>query len=125
MVFSIKLSTCNQMFERLSPNLAHFLITASPKCCIFKASQSEFNGVCKLKIKQLASQKNLELAWRRITTGNNLQYKKFFRDLYYSYEISLKENLRDLRERLINSSCGQCMLWIDPSLDLGHKLEFL
>jgi Reverse transcriptase (RNA-dependent DNA polymerase) len=52
----------------------------------------------------LASQKNLELAWRRITTGSNQQYKKFFRELYYTYEISLTENLRDLRERLSSQS---------------------
>jgi retron-type reverse transcriptase len=57
-----------------------------------------------LKIKELASKKNLDLAWRRITTGNNQQYKKFFRDIYYSYEISLKENLRDLRDRLLSGS---------------------
>jgi retron-type reverse transcriptase len=57
-----------------------------------------------LKKKELASKKNLELAWRRITTGHNQQYKKYFREIYYSYEVSLKENLRDLSDRLLNGS---------------------
>ena len=53
-----------------------------------------------LKIQSLAYNKNLELAWRRITTGSNQQYKRYFRELYYAYELSLKENLKDLRVRL-------------------------
>ena len=57
-----------------------------------------------MKKKELASKKNLELAWRRITTGHNQQYKKYYREIYYSYEISLKENLRDLSDRLLNGS---------------------
>ena len=28
-----------------------------------------------MRINQLASKKNIELAWRRITTGGNYQYK--------------------------------------------------
>ncbi len=52
----------------------------------------------------MASKKNLELAWHRITTGHNQQYKKYFREIYYSYEVSLKENLRDLSDRLLNGS---------------------
>ena len=38
---------------------------------------------------RLFCSKNLELAWRRITTGTNHQYKRFFRPLYYAYEIAL------------------------------------
>lgn len=53
-----------------------------------------------MNLAQLASQPNLALAWRRITTGTNLQYKNFFRHLYLSYEAGLESNLRDLRDRL-------------------------
>ncbi|MBX3507062.1 MAG: hypothetical protein KF895_16410, partial [Parvibaculum sp.] len=35
-----------------------------------------------MKLKQLATPSNLELAWRRITTGGNYQYKRYFRPLY-------------------------------------------
>ena len=48
----------------------------------------------------LASLPNLKLAWRRITTGGNNPYKKFFRHLYYSYELALDENLLDLQVRI-------------------------
>jgi len=53
-----------------------------------------------LQISHLATKANLELAWRRITTGGNQQYKRFFRDLYFAYEVALDENLEDLRQRL-------------------------
>ena len=39
---------------------------------------------------------NFELAWRRINTGNNIYYKRFYRDAYLAYEISLEENLKSL-----------------------------
>lgn len=57
-----------------------------------------------MRISQLATLPNLRLAWRRITTGTNQQYKRFYRDLYYSYEIALENNLKDLRQRLIGGS---------------------
>lgn len=44
------------------------------------------------------------LAWRRLTTGRNLAYKRFFRRLYYSYEVALDLNLRDLHARLNGGS---------------------
>jgi hypothetical protein len=53
---------------------------------------------------RLFSSKNLELAWRRITTGTNHQYKRFFRPLYYAYEIAIKDNLSDLQKRLKGGS---------------------
>ena len=53
-----------------------------------------------MKIERLASIPNLKLAWRRITTGDNYQYKHYYRSLYYAYEIALDKNLRDLRTRL-------------------------
>lgn len=57
-----------------------------------------------MRIQQLASHRNLELAWRRITTGGNQSYKRFFRHTYYAYEVALEENLADLRERLLGGS---------------------
>lgn len=53
-----------------------------------------------MQIKQLAATSNLQLAWRRITTGGNQQYKRLFRDLYVAYEVALDENLADLQNRL-------------------------
>ncbi|MBN2290363.1 MAG: hypothetical protein JXQ83_13595, partial [Candidatus Glassbacteria bacterium] len=44
--------------------------------------------------------KNLELAWRRLNTGSNLQYKQFFRPLYFAYEAGLASNLKDLHKKL-------------------------
>jgi Reverse transcriptase (RNA-dependent DNA polymerase) len=55
-----------------------------------------------VKISTLASMSNLRLAWRRITTGGNQQYKKYFRHIYYAYEIALDDNLHDLRARLLS-----------------------
>jgi len=58
-----------------------------------------------VRINQLASMKNLELAWRRITTGGNYQYKRLYRPIYYAYEVALAKNLTDLRQRLLRG-CG-------------------
>jgi len=57
-----------------------------------------------MKINQLATSNNLRLAWQRITTGGNNQYKRFFRHLYYAYEVALSDNLDDLRKRLIGGT---------------------
>ncbi len=57
-----------------------------------------------MKTSQLATPANLRLAWRRITTGGNHQYKRFFRPLYVAYEIALDKNLNDLRERLVGGT---------------------
>ena len=54
-----------------------------------------------MRINQLASKNNLRLAWRRITTGGNQQYKRFYRPIYYAYEVALDANLADLRLRLL------------------------
>lgn len=53
-----------------------------------------------MKFNELSTMSNLELAWRRITTGGNYQYKRFFRDLYLAYEVALKDNLKNLQERI-------------------------
>lgn len=57
-----------------------------------------------MKISELASRNNLQLAWKRISTGGNLPYKRLYRQLYYSYEIALDKNLRNLGERLRGGS---------------------
>ena len=57
-----------------------------------------------MRINQLASRPNLELAWRRITTGGNYQYKRLYRSIYYAYEVALDRNLRDLRQRLLGGT---------------------
>jgi hypothetical protein len=60
--------------------------------------------VRQVSFKNLISRTNLELAWRRITTGINHQHKKYFRGLYYAYETALDVNLRDLHTRLRGGS---------------------
>ncbi len=57
-----------------------------------------------MRLSQLASKRNLELAWRRITTGGNYQYKRLYRSIYYAYEVALDANLRDLRQRLLGGA---------------------
>ena len=57
-----------------------------------------------MRISQLASKQNLELAWRRITTGGNYQYKQLYRHIYYAYEVALNANLADLRQRLLGGA---------------------
>ena len=57
-----------------------------------------------MKINQLANKKNLELAWRRITTGGNYQYKRLYRPVYYAYEVALEQNVKDLQQRLLGGS---------------------
>jgi len=53
-----------------------------------------------MNIDRLSTMPNLELAWRRITTGSNYQYKHFFRDLYCTYEVGLEKNLKILQKRV-------------------------
>lgn len=50
----------------------------------------------------LVSAQNLKLAWRRIATGRNIQYKRFFREAYLVYESGLDANIRNLRAELRN-----------------------
>ncbi|MCJ7525654.1 MAG: RNA-directed DNA polymerase [Candidatus Aminicenantes bacterium] len=57
-----------------------------------------------MKIAMLASKQNLELAWRRITTGSNHQYKRLYRSIYYAYEVAHDANLKDLRQRLLGGT---------------------
>ncbi len=54
-----------------------------------------------MKIDKLSSKANLRLAWDRILTGANGQYKKYFREMYAAYQISIDKNLDDLKKRII------------------------
>src|ERR1700730_2811336 len=47
---------------------------------------------------QFASLSNFTLAFQRVVRGQNREYKAFFRHLFPSYQIALKENLEDLLE---------------------------
>ena len=49
-----------------------------------------------MNFSKLYSYHNLRLAWNRILTGKNLQYKRYFREMYYQYEVSSNENLKYL-----------------------------
>jgi retron-type reverse transcriptase len=53
---------------------------------------------------QIFSLRNLNLAWRRITTGSNAQYKGLFRHTYQAYELALERNIGDLHGRLRGGS---------------------
>lgn len=57
-----------------------------------------------MSLRKLYAFGNLELAWKRINTGSNLQYKRYFRDLYYAYETAIDANLKDLQIRLKSGS---------------------
>jgi len=55
-------------------------------------------------LNQLAKIENLHLAWNRILSAGNGKYKKYFRDMYNTYDLSLDENLKHLNERIIGGS---------------------
>ena len=61
-----------------------------------------------MQMSQLSSMSNLELAWRRITSGSNNQYKRFYRHLYHAYEVALTKNLTDLSSRLSGGTFKPC-----------------
>ena len=50
------------------------------------------------------SEKNLLLAWKRIRTGTNYQYKNYFRNIFSAYDLSLDSNLKNLRLNLRDGS---------------------
>lgn len=54
--------------------------------------------------KKMSSERNLELAWMRLKTGQNIQYKKYYRNLFLAYELTEKENIKRLSERLRGGS---------------------
>ena len=48
----------------------------------------------------MTSIQNLKLAWRRINTGTNLQYKRFFRESCLVYEIAADKHIKQLQSDL-------------------------
>lgn len=52
--------------------------------------------------KKYLSFDNFILAWRRINTGLNVNYKRFFREAYLTYEVSLSSNIKNLIKRIKN-----------------------
>ena len=58
-------------------------------------------GTEDVKLNQLATRPNLELAWKRITTGANIPYKSLYRELYHVYGVAIDAHLSDLRERIL------------------------
>ncbi len=81
-----------------------------------------------MKTSQLATLENLRLAWRRITTGGNHQYKGLFRQLYVAYEVALDDNLEDLRRRLRGTTfCPQQpeRIYLPKSSGLHRPLSLL
>lgn len=61
-----------------------------------------------MNYRSIISKPNLELAWRRMTTGRNLQHKRFNRHLYICYEAGLRANLGDLHDRLRGGWKASC-----------------
>lgn len=49
---------------------------------------------------RLISIENLSLAWRRVTTGRNLAYKRYYRGVMHVYENASTETIGDLSGRL-------------------------
>ena len=81
-----------------------------------------------MKMSQLASLRNLKLAWRRITTGGNYQYKNLYRSIYYVYEVALDANLRDLRQRLLGrafEACNPERIYLPKASGLHRPLALL
>jgi len=55
------------------------------------------------RYKKLYSQKNLKLAWDRISTSSsNLYYKNYYRRLFSLYQIDAEENIKNLSASLKN-----------------------
>ena len=50
------------------------------------------------------SKQNFLLSWRRINTGSNAYYKRFFRKTFIAYEISLENNISSLIKRIKSGS---------------------
>lgn len=53
-----------------------------------------------MKVSDISTPKNLRLAWDRLLTSRNLQYKRFFRPLFSAYNIAADQNLKLLSDRL-------------------------
>ena len=72
-----------------------------------------------MKWQSLISIQNLKLAWRRINTGQNFQYKRFFRQSYLVYEGAVDKHIKqlhdDLRAKAWEPSCATKLYIPKPS----------
>ncbi len=78
--------------------------------------------------KKMSSIKNLELAWMRLKTGQNLQYKNYYRSIFLAYDIAREHNLRNLSERLLGGSfkpSSVLKFYIPKSSGLQRPITFL
>jgi retron-type reverse transcriptase len=58
--------------------------------------------------KHFLSYENFEFAFTRIVRGSNKEYKSFYRHLFSSYNLSLKENLQDLIDDIKRGTYVPC-----------------
>jgi hypothetical protein len=78
--------------------------------------------------KNMCSEKNLKLAWSRLNTGQNIQYKNYYRNLFVAYEITEKQNLKRLSERLKGGSykpSGVLRFYLPKFSGLQRPITFL
>lgn len=55
------------------------------------------------EFERLISPANLMLAWRRVTTGRNMAYKRYFRGVMHIYENAAPQLVKDLSVRLLSA----------------------
>src|SRR5450759_241005 len=78
--------------------------------------------------KGMASFENLSLAWTRIRSGQNLQYKQHYRDLFLAYGLAEERNLELLSKRLLGGSytpSPPLRFYVPKSTGLHRPLTFL
>lgn len=49
---------------------------------------------------KMSGTRNLKLAWMYLKTGQNVQYRRYYKDLFLAYELRQDENIKRLSERL-------------------------
>lgn len=78
--------------------------------------------------KKLYSIENLDLAWMRLKTAQNVQYKNYYRSLFLAYEMSKTENLAKLSERIKGKSYKPSVIerfYLPKSTGLSRPISFL
>lgn len=54
--------------------------------------------------KKMSSINNLKLAWARLKTSQNINYKNYYRNIFLAYELNFEDNLKLLSQRLISNT---------------------
>jgi len=81
-----------------------------------------------MKFEDLASKKNLILAWERLATSTNANYKNFFRHILNVYQLTARDNLSNLRIRLLDGEFephSALKIFYPKSNGLQRPLSFL